>query len=316
MFECITNLWYVLCEINPPAPKWLVDDVSDQTGKVALITGGYSGIGKLVAKYLLKKNATVYIGAVNELKELTGNDKVHFLLVDLSDLESVKQAAVKFRATGERLDQLYNNAGVYLAPMDQLTKQGYDLAFGTNTFAHACLTMLLLPVLVSSAKTAPDGQVRVINVSSSAQWFAPRGGVDWRTIPGTAPERAKRLTPFLAYAQSKRAQIAFSNELAKRYRKDGIVSIALHPGSVPSGLPRRATPWQRWGLETFILQKEADPLGALTPLYAGTSVEAGAMGGEYLGPWARVWRARQDLEDERAWVKVWTYCEAVVKEFV
>ncbi|KZO94649.1 NAD(P)-binding protein [Calocera viscosa TUFC12733] len=321
MFQGLWNVWYQIREIYPPTPKWGVDDIPDQTGKVALVTGGYAGIGKLIAKYLLLKNATVYIAgrsqkkaeeAIDELKQITKSDKIHFLSLDLSDLVNVKKTAEEFRKSGERIDMLFNNAGIMIPPMDQLTKQGYDLTWGTNVVGPSYFTILLLPVLLSSAKTAPDGKVRVINVASNANWFAPKGGILWDTLEGSNPERVKKGSPESAYSQSKWANIVFSNELAKRYGSQGIVSTAVNPGSVRTEVNRHAAPWTKWFLET-VIQSAPDPLGALTPLYAGTSPEAADLGGRYFWPWARVGIPRKDTNDEAQWKRVWEFVEEAAK---
>jgi len=321
MFQYILNFWYQLREIYPPTPKFSVNDVPDQTGKVAVVTGGYTGIGKLISKYLLMRNATVYIAgrsqskaeeAIADLKRLTQNEKVHFLSLDLGDLVSVKKAAEEFRKSGERIDMLYNNAGIMIPPIEQLTKQGYDLTFGTNLIGPSYFTMLLLPVLLSSAKTAPEGKVRVINVASNANWFAPKGGIDWDTLSGSNPLRAKKASPEAAYTQSKWANIAFSNELHKRYGSQGIVSTALNPGSLRTEVNRHASPVQKWVLEN-VIQSKPDPLGALTPLYAGTSPETLDMGGKYFWPWAREGIPRVDLKDETQWRRVWEFVEEAAK---
>ncbi|KZT60045.1 NAD(P)-binding protein [Calocera cornea HHB12733] len=321
MFQSLWNIWYQIREIYPPTSKWGVEDIPDLTGKVALITGGYGGIGKLIAKYALQRNATVYIAgrsqkkaeeAIADLKQITKNDKIHFLQLDLGDLASVKQAAAEFRSSGERLDILFNNAGVMIPPIEQLTKQGYDLTWGTNVIGPSYFTMLLIPVLLQSAQSTPEGKVRVINVASNASWFAPKDGILWDTLKGTDPNRTKKLTPETAYAQSKWGNIAFSNELAKRYGPQGIVSIAVNPGSVRTEANRHASPGTKWFLE-HIIQGAADPLGALTPLYAGTSPEALNMGGAYFWPWARVGIPRADTRDEKQWRRVWENVEEAAK---
>ncbi|KZO94651.1 NAD-binding protein [Calocera viscosa TUFC12733] len=320
MFQALMNIWYQFGEYYPPKSKFSVDDVPDLTGKVALVTGGYSGIGKVVAKYLLLHNATVYIAgrsqnkageAIEELKQITQNDKIRFLPLDLGDLISVKEAAEQFLQSGDRLDMLYNNAGVAFLPLHQLTKQGYDITFGTNVIGPAYFTILLIPALISSAKTAKDGKVRLINVSSAGHWIAPKGGVDWTTVVGSNPERLNTLTLVSAYTQSKWANIVFSNELARRYGNQGIVCTSLSPGIIRTELTRHEQGKSRSaGLPNF----DADPEGALTALYAGTSPETLDMGGRYFRPFARVGVARKDTNDEELCRKMWEFVEQAAKQ--
>ncbi|EJU01291.1 NADP-binding protein [Dacryopinax primogenitus] len=320
MFQWLIDFYIQLREIYPPRPKFTVDDIPDQTGKVAIVTGGYSGIGKLIVKYLLRKNATVYVAgrsrtkgeeAVEELKKETGNDKVHFMLMDLGDLESIKHAVEEFRQKGERLDQLYNNAGVMIPPVDQVTQQGYDLTWGTNLIGNGYVTILFLPILLASAKTVPDGKVRVINTSSNAHWFAPKGGIDWDWVEGKKPADSKTSPPPAAYdrySMSKWAVIEFSFELAKRYGSQGIVSLVQNPGSVITPVNRHTPAFMRWMLE-HLVQWKADPYGALAPLWAGTAPETAELNGKFLSPWGRVGTPRSDVWDENTWKKVYDHIE-------
>jgi len=122
---------------------------------------------------------------------------------------------------------------VMYVPAERVTSQGYDLQFGTNVLAHFYLTKLLLPVLTATAKKAPAKTVRVVNVSSLGHYLGAPEGIRWTTInPGTESlEERKKLGSARLYGQSKTGNILFSNELARRYDSEGIVSISLHPGT-------------------------------------------------------------------------------------
>ncbi|KZT60040.1 NAD(P)-binding protein [Calocera cornea HHB12733] len=300
----------------PPAPAWSVDDIPDLTGKVALVTGGNSGLGRLTAKYLAKHNCTVYLAsrslekgeeAAAELSVETSNNSIHVLQLDLGDLQSVKRAVEEFRGREKRLDMLFNNAGTMGQPVELLTKQGLDLTFGTGFVGHAYLTMLLLPVLLSSAKTAPDGKVRVINVSSNANAWAPTGGVDWSTITAT-PERSLKATSFLQHCQTKWAIACFTQELHRRYASQGIVATALNPGNTRTEVNRHAPPVTRF-LMDYVVDYRPDPLGVLTQLWAGTAPETAGLGGTFFWPWARVGYARADTKDEKKGQELWEFVE-------
>ncbi|KZO92786.1 NAD-P-binding protein [Calocera viscosa TUFC12733] len=303
-------------EIFPPKSKWLPADMPDMTGKVAIVTGGNTGIGKVTIKYLLIKNCTVYLlcrsaskaeAAIAELQAETGKAPV-YIPCDLADLPAIKVCAAEFLEREQRLDVLFNNAGCMTTPMDQLTKQGYDMQFGTNVLGTAYLTMLLLPLLQSTAKS--QGSARIVTLSSNAQGGAPKGGIDFATLRD-GPVRRKKLTPWDAYFQSKWADACFSKELARRYGKDGIVCTSLNPGIIRTELARHAT-FAAW--VTYMLGFPADPLGAVTQLYAGTAPEAGSMNGQYLIPWARPGKARPDTEDPETGRALWEWVEEQVKD--
>jgi len=292
----------------------------DLTGKVAIVTGGNTGIGKVTCKHLLLHNARVYMAsrssqkaeaAIAELKATTGKEDVHFLQLDLADLEAVKQSAAEFRSKESRLDMLYNNGGVMHSPMNMLTKQGFDLQFGTNVIGHAYFTKLLLPTLLETAKTAPDGKARVINVSSNGHVGAPKGGIIWDALKD-GPVRNKKLNRITAYFQSKWGNVVFAKELARRYADQSVVSTALNPGAINTELYRHIPRWAGAILNLFL--SAPDPNGALTQLYAGTAPEAAGADGKYFIPWARPGAPRKDTEDEAVGKKLWDYIDEVTAD--
>ncbi|KAF8659670.1 hypothetical protein AX16_001811, partial [Volvariella volvacea WC 439] len=124
----------------PPASKFSVDDIPDLTGKVVIVTGGNTGIGKETVKALLAHNAKVYLAArsqekasqaIKDLLQETGKEAI-FLKLDLSDLKSIKRSAEEFQSKEKELHILFNNAGVMFPPVSEITTDGYDLQFGTN----------------------------------------------------------------------------------------------------------------------------------------------------------------------------------------
>ena len=144
-----------------------------------------------------------------------------YLHLELEDLATVKASAEDFFSRESRLDVLWNNAAVMNTPPGWKTKQGYELQLGTNNIAPFLFTKLLTPLLVETAKTAPKGSVRVVWVSSSAaEMVAPVGGVDMGDL-----DYKKDSSGWMKYAVSKAGNILHSNEYAKRYEKDGIVSM-------------------------------------------------------------------------------------------
>ncbi|EPQ56499.1 NAD P-binding protein [Gloeophyllum trabeum ATCC 11539] len=298
----------------PAKSKFKVEDIPDLTGKVMIVTGANTGIGKETAKALLQHNAKVYIAARNQekseqaikdLEQQTGKTAL-FLKLDLADLHSVKAAAEEFKSKESQLHVLFNNAGVMICPIDQVTAQGYDMQFGTNVLGHFYFTKLLLPTLLETAKTAPEGKVRVITTSSSAHLFF---GLDFATFKD-GPKRRK-IDPGRLYAQSKFGNVVFANELARRYGDQGIISVSLNPGNIKSDLQRYTTGLQRRIINSILYPT---PYGALTQLWAGTSAEGLTLNGKYAIPWARVGPARKDTADPELGKELWTWLEEQVKD--
>ncbi|KAF8551042.1 NAD(P)-binding protein [Imleria badia] len=308
-------LWAVLNEsLFPGRAKFTAADVPDMTGKVVLVTGGTAGIGKETARVLLTKNAKVWITArdlskgqatLQELKDATGKD-ANILVMNLANLKSVKEAAEEFNSKETQLNVLFNNAGVMTPPIDMLTDDGYDLQFGTNVLGHFYFTKLVLPTLLSTAKTSPDGTARVVNTSSNGHWF---GGLKYDTIRD-GPERRKE-TPWKLYGQSKTGNIVFSAELTRRYGDQGIVSTSLNPGGIKTELQRHSGKLLQRVTSSFLFDVS---YGAITQLYAGTVPDGKSLNGKYLIPWARIGKPRQDTQDPEIGMRLWDYLEEQVEE--
>ncbi|KAA1468862.1 NAD-P-binding protein [Dentipellis sp. KUC8613] len=276
--------------LYPPKPHWTPAQVPDLSGKIIIVTGGNAGLGKETCRILLSKNAKVYLGArseakakaaIDEIKSKTGKTDIHFLQIDLADLASVRKAAEEYQSKEQKLHVLFNNGGTMFSPVDQRTKQGYDGEFGVNLLGPWFFTTLLIPTLVATAKGQPTGTVRVIHNSSDAEesWSPPEG-INWASLERT-PEAHKlqeKLGDMKRYGQSKLGNVLFSNELARRYGKDGITSICVHPGAIKTDLQRHTGFFFKKFLECFILY-DIDH-GVITQLYAGTSEEAADFNGE------------------------------------
>ncbi|KAG8695229.1 hypothetical protein FRC08_007957 [Ceratobasidium sp. 394] len=283
---------------------------------------GNAGIGKETCKILLNKGAKVYLAArsktkaddaIEWLKVETGGKSPVFLQLDLADLASVRRAVEEYKQKEEKLDVLFNNGGVMAPPIEMKTGTDYDIQFGTNVLGHYLFTILLLPVLIHTAQTSPRGHVRVVNVASNGHRLAPKGGIDYSVLMPNDPEseaRRRKMGTERLYAQSKWGNIVFANELARRYKSQGIISMSLHPGSIQTELQRHLGGIAQ-ALLNMILWPA--PYGALTQLFAGTSPEGAELSGKYLIPWARVFEARSDTQDEEAGQKLWAWLEEQVK---
>ncbi|KAF8177007.1 hypothetical protein BJ912DRAFT_692851 [Pholiota molesta] len=297
----------------PPETKFTPANIPDLTGKVMIVTGANSGVGKETAKALLEHDAKVYVAsrnpqkaaqAIMDLEKQTGKTAL-FLKLDLADLKSVKAAAEEFMSKEIELHVLFNNAGVMLNHIDEITTQGYDIQFGTNVLGHFYFTKLLLPTLLAGAKTSPGGKARVVNTSSAASMFV--GNVDFNTLKD-GPARKKKGSGLL-YSQSKLGNIVFSNELARRYGGEGVVSTSLNPGNLDSDLMRHLPTWQK-NVVNLILWHPS--YGALTQLWAGTTLECAELNGQYLIPWARLGTANPAGTDPKLGAELWDWMEEQV----
>lgn len=195
-------------------------------GKVAIVTGANSGIGKETAINLAKRGGKVYIAcrnvakgeeALKEIKKKSGSDKVQFLQLDLASLDSVREFSKKFHEAEPKLHILVNNAGVMLCSKSK-TKDGFELHFGINHLGHFLLTNLLLDLL----KTATPSRIVVVS-----GMFHKCGVINPEDLNGDCS-----YSRFKAFFTSKLANILFSHELSKKLQATGVTVNCLHPGIV------------------------------------------------------------------------------------
>ncbi|KAL5487320.1 hypothetical protein EMCRGX_G019909 [Ephydatia muelleri] len=240
-------------------------------GKTVIITGANTGIGKETAVDLARRGARVILAcrseekgeeAVVEVRARSGNDKVVFRRLDLASLESVRQFASSILEEEPTIDILINNAGVMACPYAK-TEDGFEMQFGVNHLAHFLLTNLLLDRL----KEAPTA--RIVNVSSIA--YRRAKGINFDDL-----NSEKSYSPFLAYGQSKLANILFTRSLAKRLAGTSVIANCLHPGGIRTELVlySLATPL------TFMFMKS--PMeGAQTTIYCAVDEAVEGVSGKY-----------------------------------
>lgn len=231
-----------LSEFYPPKPTFTADDLPDLAGKVYLITGGTSGIGLILAKILFSKNAKVYITsrsaasgekAIGEIKESdkSSRGELRSLVMDLSDLQTVAPAVKSFLAQETLLHTVWFNAGVMKVPSGSITKQGYELQWGTNVVGHFIMNKLLMPTLLATAQVAPKGSVRIVWVSSDGHnLLSPKGdGIDWQDITTLKSAGWKGEKGSMTYyGQSKVGNVLLAMELAKRYGNRDIIGVVSY----------------------------------------------------------------------------------------
>ncbi len=245
-------------------------------GKICLITGANSGIGKATALGLAKQGATVVLvsrdrargeQAQSEIKQESGNPNIDLMIADLSSQQSIRKLAEDFKQRYSQLHVLINNAGVF--PLRKhLTVDGLDMVFAVNQLAPFLLTNLLLDVLKASAPA------RVVNVSS--------GSHEANYLQLDDLQSEKKYRSMRAYGQSKLALVLFTYELARRLEGTGITANCLHPGFVATNIAQRDLPPPiRLLAKPIFLLGISPEEGAKTSIYLASSPDVEGVTGKY-----------------------------------
>jgi len=233
-------------------------DGIDLSGTVAIVTGGYSGIGLETTRVLVEAGATVIVPARNPdkaRKALNAIPRVEQSRLDLLDPGSIDAFASEFLASGRPLHMLINNAGIMATPLTR-DSRGYESQFSANHLGHFQLTARLWPALVHARGA------RVVSVSSRGH---QRAGIDFDD-----PQFHHRTyDKWQAYGQSKTANVLFAVELDRRGEANDIRAFALHPGAILTELGRHMTDDD---LRGFGLSRENSSPGSVP---AGRSVAEG-----------------------------------------
>jgi NAD(P)-dependent dehydrogenase (short-subunit alcohol dehydrogenase family) len=256
----------------------------DMTGKTAIVTGGYAGIGLETVRVLIKAGATVIVGARDmdkARKNLAAIPGVQIRPLDLLDPKSIDAFASSFVDAGGPLHLLINNAGVMANPLKR-DARGYESQFATNHLGHFQLTARLWLLLVAT------GGSRVINVSSRGHRFSP--------VVFEDPNFDHReYDKWKAYGQSKTANVLFSVELDRLGQNRGVRSFGLHPGAIfDTDLGRHLTDddLKAFGITRENGKADFDPSkvpfhmktieqGAASTVWCATSPQLNNLGGVY-----------------------------------
>ena len=296
------------------AAKWTARDISSQTGRIAVVTGANSGLGKSIARELARAGASVTIAVRNtdkgeqaaaDIRRDVASADLSVQRLDLADLASVRSFAEAFAADHDHLDVLVNNAGI-MAPPRRLTADGFESQIGTNHLGHFALTGLLLPNLLA----APAA--RVVTMSSEAHWIGKMRFDDLQFEHGYNNWRA--------YGQSKLANLMFCFELARRATEadTALVSVAAHPGYAATNLqfagPAKRLERAFMAVGNKVIAQSAD-MGALPALYAATVTDLPS--GSFVGPdgllggrgHPHVVSAAGKAYDSEAWNRLWELSE-------
>jgi retinol dehydrogenase 12 len=272
--------------------------MSDLAGKTYVITGANTGIGKITARELAKRGAQVILACrsadktqpvIDELKRETGNDKLEFIQLDLSDLASVRRCADELLARNIPIHGLINNAG--LAGSRGTTKDGFELTFGTNHLGHYLLTRLLLDRIKQS------GPARIVNVASQAHYQAK--GINWDALR----KKTKSRTGLPEYAVSKLSNVLFTKELARRLEGTNVTTYALHPGVVATDVWRRVPSPVRWVMKKFMVTPEE---GAQASIRCATDPELATETGRYYDRDGKERKPNRIADDEQLAKELWS----------
>ncbi|MFX1589722.1 MAG: SDR family oxidoreductase [Promethearchaeota archaeon] len=241
-------------------------------GKICMITGANSGIGKATAMGLAKMGATIIMvgrdekrceEAQKEIIEKTKNKNIDIIICDLSSQQQIHNLVKDFNQKYQNLHVLINNAGIVLKNRS-VNADGLEMNFAVNYLAPFLLTNLLLETL---KKSAPS---RVINVSSGVH---KRVSLDFGDL-----QSEKKYSSFGTYGKSKLALLLFTYELSRKLKDFDVTVNALHPGVVKSNLGRDQPAFSRWFQNVFFKSPER---GAETSIYLASSPVVEGITGKY-----------------------------------
>ncbi|MCH0570653.1 SDR family NAD(P)-dependent oxidoreductase [Streptomyces sp. MUM 136J] len=249
----------------------------DLTGRLALVTGGYSGLGLETTRALVRAGARVVVPARRPdtaRENLAGLPGTEVDELDLGDLDSVRAFAERFLASGRNLDIVIGNAGIMACPETRVGP-GWEAQFATNHLGHFALVNRLWPAI-------EPGGARVVSVSSRGHHLS---GIRWDD-----PHWQHGYDKWAAYGQAKTANVLFAVQLDRLARDRGVRAFALHPGGILTPLQRHLTREEMVGLGWIDEDGNAlDPAafktpeqGAATQVWAATSPRLDGMGGVYL----------------------------------
>jgi NAD(P)-dependent dehydrogenase (short-subunit alcohol dehydrogenase family) len=250
-------------------------------GKTAVVTGGSAGLGVESGRVLAAAGARVVMvgrdaskldAAVEGIRAENPDADISTAIMDLADLSSVRSAALELRESCPHIHILLNNAGVMACPLAR-TKDGFELQFGTNHLGHFLFTCLLLPGLLAAAPA------RIVNLSSAGHKL---GDIDI----GDPNFDVREYDKWLAYGQSKTANVLFSVALNERLQQRGVTANAVHPGMIMTELGRHLVPADIEMLQARSSDMDTAfksiPAGSATSIWACTAPELEARGGLYL----------------------------------
>lgn len=278
-------------------------------GKVVLITGATSGIGKVTAKTMAGMGAEVVIlgrdegkgqQLLAEISNATARRDAEFILCDMASLANVGKAASEFRSRYDRLDVLLDNAGG-INGQRKVTTEGFEYTFGVNHLAHFVLTNLLLDELKASAPS------RVVVTSSSAHAM---GHMDFHDLMAERKYGAMKV-----YSQSKLANTLFTFELARRLQGTEVMANCFHPGAIRSNFVRGMGGAASVMAPVVGIFMHSPEEGAETQIYLASSPEAEGITGRYFVK-KREKRPSDESLDVDIAKRLWEVSEELTKKWL
>ena len=263
------------------AKNWTAENIPSQKGKTILITGANAGIGLEAVTVLSSKGANTIMAvrnmekgkeAVIEIKRKNPNATLELMHLDLSDFNSIRRFSEEFHKKHTQLHSLINNAGVMNPVKQELTKQNFEVQFGTNHLGHFLLTGLLFDILKNTPKSRIVTQSSNVHKAESMKPDIHFDDLNWE----------RSYDSFQAYAQSKLANLLFTYELDRKLKANKLDSIATaaHPGWTKTNLQSTSGFFVNKILNNLLAQNVQ--MGALSILRAAT--EENLTGSEYFGP--------------------------------
>ncbi len=281
--------------------------VKEMVGKVVLVTGATSGLGKETALALAPKGAILVVhgrskekteALAKEIRSKVPGAQVEIILADFAKLDDVRKMADEFKRRFNRLDVLVNNAGIMINKRF-VSSDGHELMYQVNFLAPFLLTCRLLDLLERSAPS------RIVILSSSAHGM---GRFDLDDI-----EHVKGFRGWREYGSSKLYDLAFAYELSKRLEGKGVTVNAVHPGFVRTNLGSGSSAWWRYGVAFMALFGRNVKKGAQTSIYLASSPEVEGVTGKYFAD-KRPIESSERSHDEAAWKRIWEIAEQTVGE--
>jgi retinol dehydrogenase 12 len=271
--------------------------MSELADRTFIVTGANTGIGKITARELARRGARVVLACrskektqpiLEEIRREAQSDRVDFVALDLADLTSVRACADELLGRKLPIHGLINNAG--LGGQRGITKDGFEIHFGTNHLGHYLLTRLLLDRIVESAPA------RIVNVSSDSHFSAKQ--IDWDALRQTTPS----IAGMKEYGVSKLANVLFTKELARRLEGKQVTAYAVHPGVVATDVWRRVPGPLRWLIKRFMISPEA---GAESTLRCAAAPELAGESGRYYGVGGKERKPSKQSEDTALAAELW-----------
>ncbi len=273
----------------------------DLAGKRYIVTGATSGIGKVTARELARRGAHVMIACrslergravVEEINVELGETRVELVVLNLSDLDSVRRCADEILARDMPIDGLINNAGITAGVRGEkeTTSAGFEPTFATNHLGHYLFTRLLLDRIKQTRGA------RIVNVASDSHYFAKK--IDWNAL-----RKRPSWTGLREYSVSKLANVLFTKELARRLDGFAVTVYAVDPGQVATNIwTRLPGPLHRLVTKGFLTPEQ----GAVSTLHAATSPEVAAQTGLYYDKHGQEKQPNRLASDEELSRALWT----------